>query len=77
ATISSHVLRVGDVVSVSESDKKNPAIIDSIKTLDRRGAVRWLSLDRENLKGTVTALPERDDVTVPINEQLIVELYSK
>jgi small subunit ribosomal protein S4 len=52
--------------------------LDSVGTIGGRGGVpAWLELDAEGLKGTVLALPKRDDIQMPIDEQLIVELYSK
>lgn len=67
----------GDIVSVREQSKKVPVILEAQETLARRGCPSWLEADAAALKGTVKALPVRDDITQPINEQLIVELYSK
>jgi small subunit ribosomal protein S4 len=53
-------------------------VLDSVGSVGGRGGIpAWLTLDAEGLKGTVVALPKRDDIQMPIDEQLIVELYSK
>lgn len=77
ASIASIQVRVGDVITVSEKTRKNTRVIESLETVDRRGVPGWLELDKEKFAGTVKSLPERSDITMPINEQLIVELYSK
>ncbi len=76
--IASAQVQVGDVITLRESIRKNQQILDSVGTIGGRGGVpAWLELDAENLRGTVAALPKRDDIRMPIDEQLIVELYSK
>jgi small subunit ribosomal protein S4 len=75
--IPSALLRPGDVVEVKERSRKIVKINDSLSALDRRGLPSWLDLDRESYKGTVKDLPVREELTMPIREQLIVELYSK
>jgi small subunit ribosomal protein S4 len=76
--IPSALVKVGDGITVRERTKKNQQILDSIGTVSGRGGTpAWLELDAEGLKGTVVALPKRDDIQMPIDEQLIVELYSK
>ena len=76
--IPSAQIKAGDVITLRDKDKKNQQILDSIASVGGRGGVpAWLELDAENLKGTVVSLPKRDDVQMPIDEQLIVELYSK
>jgi len=77
ANIPSLQLKVGDTVEVKESSKKASQIIEAIETVVRRGVPNWLEVDKENFKGTLKALPNREDLTMPIHEQLIVELYSK
>jgi small subunit ribosomal protein S4 len=76
-TIPSYELRVGDVVDVRERSKKVARIVEAIETVDRRGVPGWLELDKAGFKGTVKSSPAREDITMPIQEQLIVELYSK
>ncbi len=75
--IPSYTIRENDVIEVSEKMKKHKKILDNLKDVERRGVPEWLSLDAEQMKGTVVRLPKREDITLPIQEQLIVELYSK
>jgi small subunit ribosomal protein S4 len=65
------------VVTVKEPSQKITRINEAIAAVDRRGVPRWIELDKAGFKAVVTALPERGDVTLPIREQLIIELYSK
>lgn len=67
----------GDVISVPEKNRKIPMIAQAAETTAKRGGPGWLEIDPANFKGTVKALPTRDDIQFPVNEQLIVELYSK
>ena len=75
--IPSYLVSVGEVITVKERSKKNQAINDSLDAVARRGVPSWLELDRDNLKGSIKSMPERHEITMPIQEQLIVELYSK
>ncbi len=75
--IPSYVIKSGDVVEVREKSRNIQAITDSLDTIVRRGVPQWLELDKDGFKGVVKAIPAREDVTLPIQEQLIVELYSK
>jgi len=75
--ISSYQVKVGDVVEVREKSRNVQAIADALEAVVRRSAPQWLEMDAENMKGTVRALPTREDITMPIQESLIVELYSK
>lgn len=76
--IASAQVNAGDVITLREKTKKIQQIQDSVASVGGRGGIpAWLELDAENLKGTVVSLPKRDDVQMPIDEQLIVELYSK
>ena len=75
--VCSFLLKPGSVVEVREKSSKNPRINESLDAVIRRGVPDWLELDREKLKGTIKALPTREDITMPIQENLIVELYSK
>ena len=70
-------VRSGQSISVKESMRKNEALKVSVETARGRGLPKWLSLDPANFTGSITMLPRREDVTMPIQEQLIVELYSK
>lgn len=75
--IPSYLLRVGDVIEVKEKSKKVQRIIESLKTLDRRGTPGWIEVERNAMRGSLKALPTRADVTMPIEEKLIVEYYSR
>ncbi|MBU0730035.1 MAG: 30S ribosomal protein S4 [Proteobacteria bacterium] len=75
--IPSFIVSVNDEVTIKEKSRKNEAINDSLEAVVRRGVPSWLNLDKDNYKGTVKALPDRAEITMPIQEQLIVELYSK
>jgi small subunit ribosomal protein S4 len=52
-------------------------IAEALETVERRGVPQWIELDKKGMKGTVKSVPNREDLTMPIQEQLIVELYSK
>lgn len=76
--IPSAQINAGDVITLRERTRKNQQVLDSVATVGGRGGIpAWLELDADNLKGTVLALPKREDIQMPIEEQLIVELYSK
>ena len=75
--IPSYLVRAGDTVAVQEKSKKVKRIEESLGAVDRRGVPQWLELDKEKFTGRVKAMPSREDFTMPIREQLIVELYSK
>ncbi len=75
--IPSFLIKKGDVIELREKSKKVLPILESMETVARRGVPSWLELDKENFRGVVKALPTRDDITMPIQEQLVVELYSK
>jgi small subunit ribosomal protein S4 len=75
--IPSYQLRAGDAVSVREGSHKNPAILHAMEEVKGRGVPDWLSLDAAGVAGKVLALPTREQINLPVQEQLIVELYSK
>jgi len=75
--IPSYEVRVEDEISLTEKAAKNGFVVESVQAVKGRGVPRWLELDETNMKGKVLSLPARDDVNFPIQEQLIVELYSK
>ena len=75
--IPSYSVRPNDVVAVRESSQKMARINEALAAVDRRGVPQWIALDKDNFKGQITQLPTREDVTLPIREQLIIELYSK
>ena len=76
-TIPSLQVRVGDSVEVPEASRTIPVLAEAQEAVARRGCPAWLEMDAPNFKGIVKALPQRDDIQFPINEHLIVELYSK
>lgn len=75
--IPSYQVKPGDVVTLKEKNHKNAMIIDNLEGAVRRGLPSWLELDQQKFQCVVKALPNRDEITMPIQEQLIVELYSK
>lgn len=75
--IPSCLVKIGDQVTLKEKSREMPLISESLGTVARRGIPQWLELDRDNFTGNVMAYPVREDLTMPIEEQLIVELYSK
>ena len=75
--IPSFQCKVGDEIAVREGSKKLVVLEESGNFASGQRAVQWLDINRENLSGKVLALPTRADVNLPVNEQLIVELYSK
>ena len=75
--IPSYQVKVGDIVSLKEKQQKSELVADNLQGAARRGVPSWLELDAKAFKGTVKALPNRDEITLPIQEQLIVEFYSK
>lgn len=75
--IPSYSVKVGDVVEIREKSKKNLSIQAAIASTESRLIPAWLTLDRGAVKGSVNALPTRDQLAQNINEQLIVELYSR
>lgn len=75
--IPSFLISVGDVITLKEKSRANGNINENLEAVVRRGVPSWLELDKDNYKATVKALPNREELTMPIQEQLIVELYSK
>jgi len=75
--IPSYLVKPGDVIGLREKSKKIVRILEALEGVARRGIPQWLELDKEQMKGTVKALPTREEITLPIQEKLIVELYSK
>lgn len=75
--IPSYQVRPGDEVGTKDKSKKVPQVVEAMETVVRRGIPDWVDVDKEKFKGTFKALPNREDLTMPIQEQLIIELYSK
>ncbi len=76
-TIPSYLLKVGDVIDLREKSRQIAKIGESLEGVARRGIPSWLELEKEQFRGRVSSLPNREDLTMPMKEQLIVELYSK
>jgi len=75
--IPSYLVDIGDVIEITEASRTNNKIIEAMETVARRGVPQWLELEQENFKGKVKMFPAREELTMPIQEQLVVELYSK
>jgi small subunit ribosomal protein S4 len=75
--IPSFQVKKGDVIELREKSRKVQAISDSLDAIVRRGVPSWLEINKDTFKGQVVGIPTREDITLPIQEQLIVELYSK
>ena len=75
--IPSFQVKKGDVIALREKSKKIQAVSDSLDAIVRRGIPQWIDIDKEKFQGEVVNIPAREDITLPIQEQLIVELYSK
>lgn len=76
-TIPSYLVRAGDVISPKESSNKLTIIQSSVAKAEHRGIPQWVEMDINNLKGKILHLPAREEIVLPVLEQLIVELYSK
>ena len=75
--IPSYTVRAGDVIAVKEQSRQLGRVVSAMEGAQRRGVPDWAEVDRETASGRIKILPSRSDVTMPINEKLIVELYSK
>lgn len=75
--IPSYQVKIGDTVTLREKSRSVAAITESLEAVVRRGIPQWLELDKDGFCGKVKSLITREDITMPIQEQLIVELYSK
>ena len=76
-TIPSYQVKAGQAVTVKDASRQNPFVRSSVETARGRGVPEWLELDAENVSGKVLRVPTREDIKLPIQEQLIVELYSR
>ena len=75
--IPSYLVKAGDVVEIKESKKNIQRMKDIVEVAGGRIVPEWLDIDAEKLQGTIKELPSREQIDVPVNEMLIVELYSK
>jgi len=76
-SIPSYQLRPGDIIGLKESSMKLNVIEENISKIEHRGIPVWIEMDTNNLKGKILHAPEREEIELPVQEQLIVELYSK
>jgi small subunit ribosomal protein S4 len=77
ATIPSMLVKAGAKISVREKSQKIARIAGALETLEGRSVPQWVEIDKEKFEGEVKTMPVREDITMPIQEQLIVELYSR
>ena len=75
--IPSYILSPGDIIQIRDKSKKNPMFQESMRRIQGDNPTDWLTLDKGKLRGVFNEKPERDQILEPINEQLVVELYSK
>jgi len=76
-TIPAHLVRAGDVVEVAPASRDREAIKIALEGAKKRRVPSWLELDAANFKGTVRSLPSKEEMAIPVQEQLVVALYSK
>jgi small subunit ribosomal protein S4 len=76
-TIPSHLVNVNETVSIGEKSRQKKVVVEAIELAQRRGVPPWMTLEREQFRGSLKALPARADLTMPISEKLIVEHYSR
>jgi len=77
ATIPSFQVKPGSKITANEKSRKVARIAGALEALEGRSVPQWVEIDKEKFEGTVKSLPAREDITMPIQEQLIVELYSR
>jgi small subunit ribosomal protein S4 len=75
--IPSFSVKAGDVVAVRQSSRKAPAILHGLEEVKGRGVPEWLQFDAAAMSARVASIPTREQINLPVQEQLIVELYSK
>jgi small subunit ribosomal protein S4 len=77
ADIPSYSVKQGDVITVLDRSQKNPTLEHAMEEVKGRGIPAWLSFDATSIAGRVVSMPSREQINLPVQEQLIVELYSK
>ncbi len=75
--IPSYQVRAGEIIEAKPQERFRKVIMKNLEATEKREIPLWLSVNRQELKGEMLRSPERADITVPVNEQLVVELYSK
>jgi small subunit ribosomal protein S4 len=73
----SFLVKEGDVVTIKDRSRSIVPIVSALDGVDSRGVPTWLDLDKANFTGTVRGLPTKDEIAIPVNEQLVVDLYSR
>lgn len=73
----SFLIKAGDLLELREVSRKLPRFQEMSQAMERKVVPPWLELDKGNMKGKVVSLPSREDIDLPVNESLIIELYSK
>ncbi len=76
-SLPSYEVKAGDFVEVKESSRDIPEIMDSLSKAEHRGIPPWVEVDSANMRGKVVHIPSREEIQLPVQEQLVVELYSK
>jgi small subunit ribosomal protein S4 len=75
--IPSYRVKAGQKIEVKEKSKANPQLVRSMELTNQTGIVEWVDVDKDKFFGIFTRIPEREDISIPVEERLIVELYSK
>jgi small subunit ribosomal protein S4 len=75
--VPAYIVKAGDVVQIRERSRQIPAVQAALEAVDGRGMPAWLTLDRAAFKGTVQGVPTKEEIALPVNEQMVVELYSR
>ncbi|MBI1819880.1 MAG: 30S ribosomal protein S4, partial [Nitrospirae bacterium] len=75
--IPSFLVKEGDEVEVKVKSRTLPAVVSAIEVIEAIGIPAWIELDKASFKGKVKSLPTKEDISLPVNEQLVVELYSR
>lgn len=76
-TIPSYLVAMGDQVTVREKSRNKTCILEAMDTVARRGLPQWIEVDKASFSATVKTLPAREELTMPVDEQMVVEFYSK
>lgn len=75
--VSSYTVKAGDIVEVRLKSREIASVLAALDAVEGRGIPAWLELDRAAFKGTVRGIPTKEEIQLPVNEQLVVELYSR
>lgn len=75
--VSSYTVKAGDIIEVRQKSREIGSVLAALDAVEGRGIPAWLELDRASFKGTVRGIPTKEEIQLPVNEQLVVELYSR